>query len=125
MHPCVWVNSLHFYQIAFYQFQNKSFNVPISGLEFAWTEYKVRVQMISDGDQRNYPKMGDKLTVHYTGWTASNGAKFESSLETKPLKFTFGEGEVTKIMIIRNNSKQKSTNLTPFYKIMMPQTSFF
>ena len=63
MHPCVRVNSLHFYQIAFYQFQNKSFNVPISGLEFAWTEYKVRVEMISEKANSSDPSLWSEPAI--------------------------------------------------------------
>ena len=55
----------------------------------------VRIEFISNGDQNNYPRRGDKLTVHYVGYRGNDGVKFESSYDSnKPLAFTFGEGKV-------------------------------
>mmetsp|Transcript_151315 Transcript_151315/g.267050 ORF Transcript_151315/g.267050 Transcript_151315/m.267050 type:complete len:133 (-) Transcript_151315:57-455(-) len=54
----------------------------------------VRV-VLKDGDQKNYPKTGDELTMHYTGTLASNGSKFDSSLDRgKPFTFKIGIGAV-------------------------------
>jgi len=41
------------------------------------------------------PKVGDKLTMHYTGTLASNGNTFDSSLDRgRPFQFTIGVGQV-------------------------------
>jgi FK506-binding protein 1 len=35
---------------------------------------------IKEGDGENYPKKGDKLTMHYTGTLKSNGTKVRSEI---------------------------------------------
>lgn len=37
---------------------------------------------------------GQTLSVHYTGWLASNGQQFDSSLDRGPFTFTLGAGQV-------------------------------
>mmetsp|Transcript_819 Transcript_819/g.1808 ORF Transcript_819/g.1808 Transcript_819/m.1808 type:complete len:128 (-) Transcript_819:2215-2598(-) len=53
--------------------------------------------ILRDGDGSNFPKTGDKLTMHYVGTLASNGSKFDSSRDKgRPFQFTIGKGEVIK-----------------------------
>lgn len=55
----------------------------------------VTKKILRDGDGSNYPKKGDLLTMHYVGTLASDGSKFDSSLDKgPPFKFIIGKGEV-------------------------------
>jgi FK506-binding protein 1 len=57
----------------------------------------VKVTVTKQGDGKNYPKDGDKLTVHYTGKLKSTGAKFDSSKDRgKLFEFVVGVGQVIK-----------------------------
>ena len=57
----------------------------------------VTKETIKEGDGVTYPKVGDELTMHYTGTLVSDGAKFDSSLDRdSPFQFTLGAGQVIK-----------------------------
>mmetsp|Transcript_40094 Transcript_40094/g.63640 ORF Transcript_40094/g.63640 Transcript_40094/m.63640 type:complete len:170 (+) Transcript_40094:13-522(+) len=53
----------------------------------------VQVETLEEGDEETYPKRGDRLVIHYTGWL-EDGAEFDSTIESEPLSFTLGTGEV-------------------------------
>jgi len=51
--------------------------------------------MLNAGDQVNFPKTGDELSMHYTGMLASTGSKFDSSVDRgRPFVFKIGLGNV-------------------------------
>merc|ERR1719158_529987 len=55
----------------------------------------VEKQVIKAGDGVNFPKNGDKLTMHYTGTLTEGGKKFDSSVDRgRPFQFTIGVGQV-------------------------------
>ncbi|KAL9648037.1 hypothetical protein ABK040_012091 [Willaertia magna] len=62
----------------------------------------VTLEIIVKGDGKNLPKPGQTVTVHYTGYIASDlsgeeGIEFDSSRKRgKPFKFRLGVGEVVK-----------------------------
>lgn len=55
----------------------------------------VTKQTLQQGDGKTYPKVNDKLTMHYIGTLASNGKKFDASRDRgRPFSFTIGIGQV-------------------------------
>jgi FK506-binding protein 1 len=54
----------------------------------------VTVETIKAGDGVNYPKKGDRVTIHYVG-TLLDGTKFDSSRDRPdPFQCTIGVGQV-------------------------------
>ena len=54
----------------------------------------VKKDIIKAGDGTNYPKKGDKVSMHYTG-TLENGKKFDSSIDRgQPFSVQIGVGSV-------------------------------
>ncbi|GKY90530.1 hypothetical protein MPSEU_000026700 [Mayamaea pseudoterrestris] len=57
----------------------------------------VTKEITAPGDNKTYPKEGDRLTMHYTGTLQSNGEEFDSShRKGRPFQFTIGIGQVIK-----------------------------
>lgn len=54
-------------------------------------------EVIKPGDGQNFPKQGDTVSMHYVGTFASDGKKFDSSLDRgKPFVTKIGVGQVIK-----------------------------
>eukprot|EP00563_Minutocellus_polymorphus_P010458 CAMPEP_0181062246 /NCGR_PEP_ID=MMETSP1070-20121207/22970_1 /TAXON_ID=265543 /ORGANISM="Minutocellus polymorphus, Strain NH13" /LENGTH=128 /DNA_ID=CAMNT_0023142291 /DNA_START=9 /DNA_END=395 /DNA_ORIENTATION=- len=55
----------------------------------------VEIEVLKAGDGQTYPQKGDRLTMHYTGTLASDGAQFDSSVaKGRPFQFVIGIGQV-------------------------------
>ncbi|EGF98774.1 uncharacterized protein MELLADRAFT_69051 [Melampsora larici-populina 98AG31] len=57
---------------------------------------RVSIQSIKDGDGQNFPKSGDRVQIHYTGWLERvNGTKFDSSVDRgRPFECQIGVKQV-------------------------------
>jgi len=56
----------------------------------------VEIQRLKKGDGKTYPKLGDLVTVHYTG-SLPDGSVFDSSVSKgRPFQFQIGMGKVIK-----------------------------
>lgn len=63
----------------------------------AMSELKTtQVEIVQEGDGKTFPKVGDNVTIHYTG-TLQNGKKFDSSRDRgSPFRCQIGVGRVIK-----------------------------
>merc|ERR1711988_73227 len=56
---------------------------------------KLKVEALSPGDGKTFPKPGDQLTMHYIGTLAADGSQFDSSRDRgQPFTFQIGVGQV-------------------------------
>ena len=74
----------------------------------------LRVEIVVAGDGISYPKPGDIVTIHYTGFLP-NGKQFDSTKDRgKPLSFRVGNEEViigldTAVSQLSNTERAKVT----------------
>jgi FKBP-type peptidyl-prolyl cis-trans isomerase len=67
---------------------------PEKGVKIVKTDSGLRYQDLKVGDGAA-AKKGNFVEVHYTGWLASNGKKFDSSVDRKkPFRFPLGNRKV-------------------------------
>ncbi|RKP30115.1 FK506 binding protein proline rotamase rapamycin-binding protein [Metschnikowia bicuspidata] len=60
------------------------------------TPATTQIEVLQEGDGKTFPKVGDRVTIHYTG-TLENGKKFDSSRDRcRPFKCNIGVGQVIK-----------------------------
>merc|ERR1712086_280706 len=64
----------------------------------AWTYYNMGVEYVeSIAGTGSTPKVGDTITMHYTGTLANGGKKFDSSVDRdEPFQCQIGVGQVIK-----------------------------
>merc|ERR1712137_509352 len=61
--------------------------------------HSIRIEVITPGDGKTWAKKGDKITIHYTGYLAETGEKFDSSFDRRNgevYTFPMGMGFVIK-----------------------------
>lgn len=78
---------------------NNNENKP-KGNQMIKTDSGLQYNINQKGTSDKTPKIGDKVTVHYTGWLNDNGkkgTKFDSSVDRgQPFTFIIGIGQVIK-----------------------------
>lgn len=82
-------------EILFLQKAVKAWEVESRKFGYAYRESGLGLKMIEEGEG-DLPTVGDRVTVHYTGWL-EDGTKFDSSYDrNKPFSFVLGTGQVIK-----------------------------
>lgn len=67
---------------------------PVADTAFTTADNGLRIYDFTTGDGAEATE-GRRVTVHYTGWLASDSTKFDSSRDRgQPFQFTLGAGEV-------------------------------
>ncbi|CAO1633825.1 unnamed protein product [Sympodiomycopsis kandeliae] len=87
-----------FARTALRSFQPLAQTQPTLSRKFSQTSIKmgVTVQTLSPGDGKNFPKAGDRVSIHYVG-TLADGSKFDSSRDRgAPFSTVIGVGQVIK-----------------------------
>ena len=83
--------------------------------DFQTTLSGIKYRVIKPGTGAT-PKVGDKVTTHYTGWLV-DGTKFDSSRDKKtPFSFTLGQGQVIKgwdEIVAKMNVGERVTAIIP------------
>jgi FK506-binding protein 1 len=72
-----------------------TFNIEVVGLTKVSDLPQLRLETITEGDGKTFPKQGDRLKMHYVGTLADGGTKFDSSRDrNSPFEFQIGVGQV-------------------------------
>jgi FKBP-type peptidyl-prolyl cis-trans isomerase len=67
---------------------------PVADTAFTTSQSGLKIHDFTTGDGAEATD-GDRVTVHYTGWLASDSTKFDSSRDRgEPFQFNLGAGEV-------------------------------
>jgi len=67
---------------------------PVADTAFTTSQSGLKIHDFRTGDGAEATE-GDRVTVHYTGWLASDSTKFDSSRDRgEPFQFNLGAGEV-------------------------------
>ena len=71
----------------------------------------MRVERISAGDGKTFPKVGDTITIHYTG-TLKSGTKFDSSVDRgQPFSCQIGVFVISQSLSRSRNGRFKESEL--------------
>merc|ERR1712032_901959 len=79
----------------------------------------VTKEIIKEGDKTNFPKKGDKVTMHYTGTLKNGGKQFDSSVGKGPFETKIGVGQVIKGWdegVVQMSLGEKAVHLWEFWQ---------
>ncbi|CAG8484971.1 4487_t:CDS:2 [Diversispora eburnea] len=74
----------------------------------------VRIQTLEDGDQKNFPKKGDTIKIHYVG-KLENGEVFDSTENKGPFECKIGMGQVIRGVPKLSVGEKARLIITPDY----------